>query len=362
MIRLIRKRVAASCKMHNLRTKKGGFYAAFFNAHFFCVLLLLLCIITPTKAQKETVSILFYNVENLFDTIDNPSTFDDDFTPDGKLKYDAKRYQTKLNNIAGVFREASSNSGLSIIGLSEIENRQVLEALIQKMDGDNWGILHVDSPDGRGIDNAILFNRDKVVLHSYSLYSIDLGYDVRPTRDILFGDFSVIGKEERIGVFVNHWPSRYGGADESAWKRMIAAKTLVEAIKTEQNKTPTLNIVCLGDFNDHPNDKSLLAVADCDTGACLVNLSDQFLGKKMGTYVYRGEWGVLDQILVNQRLLNGLGDFHTSPKDASIFIKDFMLYTNSRSGEKFPNRTYGGAKYYGGYSDHLPVQLTVHVK
>jgi predicted extracellular nuclease len=347
--------------MKNQKFKKGGLSAAFFNVHFFLLLTFFVGYVNESLAQKSDLKFVFYNVENLFDTIDNPLTFDEDFTPQGKLVYDSKRFTTKLENIASVLNSISPNEAPAIIGLCEVENRFVLEELVQLLEVGTWDILHFESPDGRGIDNAIIYNLDKVIFASSAVYTVDLGSGERPTRDILFGEFTTIGNHKPIGVFVNHWPSRYGGVEATAWKRMKASNALSNAIEAELLNTPSLNIICMGDFNDHPDDPSLMALINCDTGSCLVNLFEQFIDSIPGTYVYRGEWGVLDQILVNQAIFLGENGAHAKQVDAAIFISDFMLYESAKSGEKFPSRSYSGVKYFGGYSDHLPIILTLHL-
>jgi predicted extracellular nuclease len=245
--------------------RKGGQLTAFFNA-LFPVFFITLAL-TPIVAigQPKNLDIVFYNVENPFDTIDNPETYDEDFTPYGKLSYDTERYQTKLNHISKVVSSVIPNRHPDIIGLSEVENKRVLEDLIQILPKANWKIVHLDSSDGRGIDNAVIYDLDRVeVLESLAI-RIDLGANERPTRDILQVTFADKYAKEELVIFVNHWPSRYGGEIESNWKRVRASQTL-QATIIRIDEPSENNFVVLGDFNDNPDNESVMGLTNCDTG------------------------------------------------------------------------------------------------
>ena len=347
--------------MRTLSQKKGGLTAAFFHVltFGFCAFLFLISVVG--NSQSDEINIVFYNVENLFDTIDNPLTKDEDFTPHGKLAYDSHRYNTKLKHIAAVLDSSFQKGDPDIIGLCEVENEQVLIDLTLQLPKRNWKIVHVDSPDGRGIDNAIIFNANRLVLLHSQTIGVDLGKDERPSRDILQVELQDRKGGGELVLFVNHWPSRYGGAAESNWKRMKASQSLSEAVRKVENAT-NRNIIIMGDFNDHPDNSSIQSLSNCDTGLCMINLYEQFLGSDNGTHVYKGEWGVLDQILVTKNLLNGTSEYSIVQGSVGPYKSDFMLFTDKKSGKKFPSRTYGGPNYYGGYSDHLPVRLTIRPK
>lgn len=306
---------------------------------------------------------MFYNVENLFDTIDNAVTFDEDFTPNGKLEYNSIRYHEKLDHLAMVIDSSFNGEQPSVIGLCEVENRDVVAALRDEAALINLhDIVHIESPDGRGIDNALLFDPTLFELEEFGLKSIDLGADERPTRGILW----VVLKDKRsmqpLIFMVNHWPSRYGGAEESEWKRMRASETSVLLIDSLSNVYPSCGIVFMGDLNDHPDNKSVEMLELCDEdGPCLVNMHKKFVGSIEGSHAYRGEWGVLDQILVNQNLVQSKSVWAVDSSSAGFVKKRWMLYFSEQDNDFLPSRSYSGTRYFGGFSDHLPATLRLYM-
>lgn len=319
-----------------------------------------------SNANKSSVSgraIVFYNVENLFDTKNDPNKNDDDFTPGGYKKWTNDRYETKLDRIEDAINEFAQPPLL--IGLVEVENRDVLEDLVEEGDFDdiNYGIAHFDSPDRRGIDCALLYDKDAFSLIESSKIKVTLDYNRHfATRDILY----VIGETNDgavMHVFVNHWSSRREGKNETEHKRMEAAETLREKVDEILGDDPSANIVILGDFNDHPDDKSIEVVlrakeSGFENDGDLINLlyDDHMDGK--GTSVHREEWAVLDQIIVSQGLYDGKSGVGIKGNDAGIIKHDRLLFKR-RDGFEKPNATYGGRKYYGGHSDHLPVYIVL---
>lgn len=337
-----------------IRTKsKGGQLTAFFIAMIFGLTLNL----AEVTIAQAPINVMFYNVENLFDTLDHPNTYDEDFTPSGKLEYSAQRYEQKVIHIAQVIDSAFYPSKPDIIGLCEVENRIVVNDLCKRISAAQWQIVHFDSPDGRGIDNALIFNSGRFSLVKSEPIPVDLGLEDRPTRDILFVQLEETTTGEIFELYVNHWPSRYGGAEASNWKRMKASQSVQQAITGVGLEDK--NVLVLGDFNDYPNNESILSLTNCDTGLCLQNLFEKYQGTNTGSYVYKGEWGVLDQILINKHLNDGLGEWIIKPESAQPFKRDFMLYKSEKTGDKYPSRTYGGVRYFGGFSDHLPVIVTL---
>ncbi|MFN2429593.1 MAG: hypothetical protein ABR574_06235, partial [Cryomorphaceae bacterium] len=311
---------------------------------------------TPDKGKGKTAVLAFYNVENLFDTINDPSINDDEFTPDSEKGWNTERYSDKIEKIASTLSGISKNHP-SIIGLCEIENADVLNHLVasEPMAKGKYEIAHFDSPDMRGIDVALLYAKKDFKPSFKKAIRVTLPETERPTRDILYVK-GTIKKGPEIHVFVNHWPSRYGGADESEYKRLAAAKTLRNQIDSIRALEPNAHIVCMGDFNDYPNNKSvseILGIGTEENSLPMCNLMDGLAETHRGSYNYRGNWGFLDQIIVscslqNQELPNIL-DGATAP----YYVPE-MIYTN-KNGKESPSRTYGGPNYYGGYSDHLPV-------
>jgi len=338
---------------------RGDIVAFFFAMKTSLIFFLSIVCSCSLWAQDTAMRVLFYNVENLFDAQDDPLKFDEDFTPDGKLGHTQERYEQKQENLSRVINAVYPNSSADLIGLCEVENKAVVDDLAGRLTGARKkSVVHYESPDQRGIDNALVYNKRKLKLVTSGLHPIDLGGEERPTRGILYAVFNVKKSNEQVVVFVNHWPSRYGGKEESEWKRMKASeahRALWSKLKTEY---PEAHLISMGDFNDHPDDESLRALTTCETEAdCLVNLHANLLDNGYGTHAYKGEWGVLDQMLTSRSLLQGT-DLFVNPVSGFSFKEDWMLY-KSRDGEKFPSRSYGGSKYYGGFSDHLPVGVVI---
>ena len=307
-------------------------------------------------------SIVFYNVENLFDTKNDPHTNDDDFTPHGEYKWDEERYNKKLDRISEAINLIAEKPLL--IGLSEIENHKVLEALIKTegMNDVNYKYVHFNSPDRRGIDVALLYASDEFeVLNSKNIPIKIKGNDGFNTRDILYVE-GLISHSIKTHVFVNHWSSRREGQIESEHKRVRAATILREQIEEIQAKDKNANIIVLGDFNDYPNNKSLNKVlrakeAGYEKEGDLINLLFDEHENGEGTSVYEREWSVLDQIIVSQSIYDGM-TLGIQNQDAEILRERKLIYTYHDGGQK-PSATYGGRKYFGGFSDHLPVYIVL---
>ena len=309
------------------------------------IFLLLPFFVLSQSDDKELFSV-FYNVENLFDTIDNPNTRDNEFLPKSEKKWDTYRYNYKLNQLDKVFSEIvkkeNENRLPDIIGLCEVENKLVIDDLLKTETFKNhtYKIIHKQSPDGRGIDCALLVDEKFEVLNS-DFIKINNPKENRATRDIVFGKLKF--KNQIINVFVNHWPSRWGGQEASNHKRVFVAEVLRKYIDNNTLESD-FNLI-MGDFNDYPTNESLAEVLVKDD---LVNLMSKSNVSGRGSYNYRGNWDWLDQIIVSQ------DDFKLISFGA--FEEDFMMYTNKK-GEVYPNRSFGGNNWYAGFSDHLPVFL-----
>ena len=309
------------------------------------IFLLLPFFVLSQSDDKELFSV-FYNVENLFDTIDNPNTRDNEFLPKSEKKWDTYRYNYKLNQLDKVFSEIikkeNENRLPDIIGLCEVENKLVIDDLLKTATFKNhtYKIIHKQSPDGRGIDCALLVDEKFEVLNS-DFIKINNPKENRATRDIVFGKLKF--KNQIINVFVNHWPSRWGGQEASNYKRVFVAEVLRKYIDNNTSESD-FNLI-MGDFNDYPTNESLAEVLVKDD---LVNLMSKSNVSGRGSYNYRGNWDWLDQIIVSQ------DDFKLISFGA--FEEDFMMYTNKK-GEVYPNRSFGGNNWYAGFSDHLPVFL-----
>jgi len=307
-------------------------------------------------------AVVFYNVENLFDTKDDPNTSDDDFTPSGYKKWTSDRYYKKIDDLIRVFSSIDEDLPV-LIGLAEIENRKVLQDLIRHRDmqGSEYSIIHEESPDTRGIDVALIIDKNRFSYIEHESIRIDFPWDKNiKTRDILYvkGAFNT---QEVAHIFVTHWPSRRDGISQTEPKRLEVAGKLRERIdlifQTEENP----KILIMGDFNDAPMNKSLefvlKAKAHKDSAPTdLYNLSYAAAESGMGSLVHDGQWEMLDQMICSADLLKKDGIFIDD--DAEIFDPHWILY-KTKDGNKMPNKTYGGKRYYGGYSDHLPVFVTL---
>jgi len=309
----------------------------------------------PVKSLKSMKgqAVVSYNVENLFDTKDDPTINDEDFLPKGKLQWTDARYRQKLDHLAGAITWAGDGQPV-IIGLAEVENATVLKDLIGTGPLKNAGytIVHFDSPDERGIDVALLVRSAYAnVLHAGPLH-VDLGSD--RTRDVLYMELQLAGGDT-LRVFQNHWPSRGGGERVSAPKRMAAARVVCAKLDDLFTATPKAKVLIMGDFNDYPDDVSirngLRVVCELSEKADLFNLMCMDQPPNSGSYQYQGEWGWLDQMIVSRALLNGPG-LTIGPASA---CRDDRLFFNHPKYGPSPDKTYSGGHYKGGFSDHLPV-------
>jgi len=316
------------------------------------------------KTLRNEYTVVSYNVENLFDTVDDPKIPDEEFLPTSEKKWDSERYQKKLNDLVRVITEINPKELPEIVGLVEVENRTVLEdlTLTGALKNQKYGIIHEESPDYRGIDVALIYRQDAFQEISHETLPVVFPDDPEfKTRDILH----VTGKirNKIVHVFVNHWPSRIGGDEKTEPKRVLAASVLKS--KTDQilAEDPSARIIIMGDMNDEPANKSLfetLGAESPDSGARLVNLMMPDDAKGLGTYFFSGSWNMLDNLVVSDALIKGKR-FQVVDKKGFIFTNDWMIFTN-KNGDKTPNRSYVGNKYVAGVSDHFPVYLKMIVK
>lgn len=333
-------------------------------------LLIGLFILSAGSCQSaDNVVIGFYNVENLFDTEDEPGKIDEQFLPGSAWKWDETRYREKLTNLSTVIDSLYGNRAAQILGLCEVENRRVLEDLIATplLADNSYGIVHYESDDARGIDNALLYDTRAFTVLESGIRQIDLTDMDDTTRPILW----VVGKlksGDTLICLVNHWPSRRGGKAESEPKRIRAAQTL-RALMTEFGaRYPGTAILAMGDFNDEPDDISLreelgagprVEAGHGETGSTYINLMWDMDQQQKGTYRFRDSWNMLDQLIVNTALVDGRG---LEVETGSTGIKDDpRLKQVDPKYMGYPLRSYGGQKYLGGYSDHFAVYTLLHV-
>ncbi|MFC5047830.1 endonuclease [Aquimarina hainanensis] len=310
------------------------------------------------KKATNLHTVAFYNLENLFDTIDDTKTLDDDFLPDAEKRWSIKRYEKKITKLGTAISNigfACSGKAPVIVGVAEIENRKVLEDLVasKHLMNKHYGIVHYNSPDERGIDVGLLYQKEHFeLLHSESItvlvYNDNGERDY--TRDILWVTGRLHGEE--IHILVNHWPSRRDGAASTADKRIVAAEKNREVIDRIREGDPEAKIIIMGDFNDDPSCES---VKEHLVQEDLFNPMEQLLTKYSGSLNYRNQWNLFDQIIFTHNFHRYEKGKHSFSK-AAIFDDDFLkIYKGRHKGRPF--RTYSGKRYKGGYSDHFPVYL-----
>ena len=306
-----------------------------------------------TSNTSKKIKIGFYNVENLFDIYDDPKTSDEAFTPNGEQNWTKERYNEKLNHLS----EVISDINPVVMGLAEVENFDVVNDLIHTpaLKHINYGVIHAENNDTRGIDVAAIYNKDIFNLSDYNYHRVS-GHGNNNTRDILEvkGNFY---NQEPITIFITHWPSRRKGEDETEHKRIAVAKVLRQIIDDLLENNPNENIIMMGDFNDEPSNESIHKYLMKDD---FYNLHRRYEDKHTGTVNHQGDWMVFDQIIVTKSLLNN-DTYNISKKNGEIYDEEEVTFTH-RDGNKTPSRTYGGTKYYGGYSDHYAVYTEIVVK
>ena len=308
------------------------------------MIFLFLCLSFHVGAQ-ESFRVMFWNVENLFDIKDEPRKSDEEFLPDAIRHWNSFRYHDKLKKLAKTIVASGDERVPDLVGLCEVENDSCLYDLTRRSPLREAGYRYVmtDSPDERGIDVALLYQRGSFKL--LGKRSIRIPHEqVRraPTRDILHVTGRILSGDT-ADVFVCHFPSRGGGQAKTEPYRLLAAKVLRHTVDSLKQVRQHPYLIIMGDFNDSPSDKSLRKVL-CGKGD-LVNLMK---GMKDGTYRYRGEWGIYDQFIVSANV-------PVKRKGVQILRHPFLLEEDEKYGGDKPFRTYNGMKYVGGYSDHLPV-------
>jgi len=322
--------------------------------------------IAQDKRNFKIHTIAFYNVENLFDTI-NDINKNDEASPIMEIKFNRSEiYKKKVENMASVIADIGSdlvNKSPSIVGLSEVENRNVIEDLLNNKHllNKNYDIVHYDSPDERGIDVGLIYNKDVFKVNSTKSHELII-YDNNSSKRNYTRDQLVVSgllDNELIHVIVNHWPSRSGGEERSRAGRMAAAELNKKIIDSLQNKYKNAKIITMGDFNDDPHDDSMKKILnakkyieDVKTNGIYnpmeIILSDQGIGSN----AYRDVWQLFDQILVTEPFLNKKYDSYQFYK-AGIFNKSYLINKAGRY-KGYPFRSFSWGSFTGGYSDHLP--------
>lgn len=308
----------------------------------------------PEARNEKGVRIVFYNTENLFDSQKDTLKRDNEFQPDGLYRWTPGKFFRKAQSIAKVLLSTGGWDPPEIIGLAEIENRSVLNALVYRLPlaPFDYKIVHYESNDIRGIDVALLYRPDKFkVLFSAPLIVKIQNDTIFRTRDILYVK-GLINGTIPIHLFVNHWPSKLGGEAISRPHRLAAAHRLLETVDSLLKTEPTSRIVIMGDLNDTPASD---VVRFLEKERPLINLMDISDLKKSdkGSYKFNGKWSVIDQIIVSESLLKQ-NELHVNV-GACIFAPSYLLIPDKTYGGLKPFRSFIGPQYTGGYSDHLPV-------
>jgi|TARA_R110000737_G_scaffold182215_1_gene205570 predicted extracellular nuclease len=312
----------------------------------YSILLLSFLLFGVAFTQKQA-TVLFYNVENLFDTKDDKDVLDEEYLPQAAKVWNIDRYNTKVSRIAKVMNEFDN---IAFMGMCEIENKGVVKDVVKAQDK-KLKIVHFDSQDARGIDVALLYDKKTFCLKKKGFlgFTLTVNDETKATRDILWAKFKQ-GKSY-VYVMVNHWPSRSGGELESEPNRLLAATTAKSFIDEILAEDPNAKIIFMGDLNDYPTNNSVKLIDEkLDP---MISKSSGSLG---GSYSYRGEYDVLDHIMISPGMntTSGLRAVANSGK-----INEFSYLLTTYKENIVPFRTYARDEYLDGYSDHLPVSFTI---
>ncbi len=320
----------------------------------------------PQKRMQH--SIVFYNVENLFDTVDDTATLDEEFLPGGTRAWTRKKYKIKLNNLYKTIVAIDAWDAPDVIGLCEVENKRVLNDLISgtPLVKDAYSIIHFDSRDARGIDVALLYRPASFkLLNSGNIRPVFEARKDYFTRDILYVKGTLSG--DTLHIFINHWPSRRNGIIRTSGLRETVAGYLRRAVDSIMESTPEPYILIMGDFNDEADNPSLakglgagLTGQEIQERAlyCVPYSDNPF----PGTYKYQGRWYSFDRFIVSGNLLSTESSLFLDPPGTEVFNRDFMIMEDERYLGVKPFPGYYGFQYLGGFSDHLPIRIVIRTR
>ena len=336
-------------------------------------LLMLLCSVAlyaqknGSAPQYRVYGVAFYNLENLFDTINANGSYDLEFSPKGARQWDSRKYWSKINRLAYSISQMTTTTtpmGPAILGVSEIENRGVLEDLVKADPIRKWAlqVVHHDSPDRRGVDVGLLYNPRFFKVLNVTNHTLKIeGNEHFRTRDQMCVT-GLLG-DSKISVIVNHWPSRLGGEEQSSYLREAAAALSKHIADSLWSVDPNQAVVIMGDLNDDPQNKScakVLGAAKKPAGVKphgFYNPWWSILDKGIGTLAYKGQWNLFDQIIISGNLLkDNAKDGGLRYLKAQVHNHDFLHDTDgTRQG--YPLRTFSGGVWLDGYSDHFPTEI-----
>lgn len=331
------------------------------NRYLFSFVIILCSLWAQSQPSKTVLAVGFYNLENYYDTINDPKVNDDEFTPNGANAYTGDVFKKKVENLVDVISQMGTDKaagGLALLGVAEIENEDVLKVLCNhpKLKPRNWKTVHFQGPDERGVDCGLLYNPSLFKVISAQSLTVPVDSGDRPTRDVLY----VIGKlgGEVVHVFVNHWPSRRGGEGATREKRKTAARVSKHIIDSLMKINPSTLVVDMGDLNDDPINASITEVLaakwkidDVRPGG-LYNPWTSFYKRGIGTTAYQDAWGIFDQILFSYGFLKPAKSKLTYI-ESEIFNKGFMIEKFGQY-KNYPKRSYSNGVWNDGYSDHFP--------
>jgi hypothetical protein len=299
---------------------------------------------------------MFYNCENLFDTINDPEKDDEEFLYGGTRGWNYNKYLRKLNAVAKVILSAAEWEPPALIGLCEVENEGVIIDLLRLTPLRNfkYDFIYAESDDRRGIDICLIYRAD-IVSETVSRSitpNLPVGDTLFLSRPVLYTELNIYNRT--LHMFINHWPSRRGGVLNGQPLRMALAQSITELSDSiRQEKGETAAIVVAGDLNCNPGDIEISIIEK----AGFSNLASQAAASGMGSYRYRGMWNMFDQILVSDALVNGNSSIRASR--FAIHSPEILLVNDSAWPGKKPFSTYDNYRYAGGFSDHLPVVMTI---
>jgi len=339
------------------------------NRKYLFLMLFLFCFLAISSQEKKKYkihTIAFYNLENLFDTINDPLKFDE-ASPIMEIKANREEaYKMKVHNMAKVIADIGADeahNSPAILGVSEVENRSVLEDLINDslLLPKDYGIVHFDSPDARGIDVGLLYQKALFQPMSISKHELKIYDDITRDRVYTRDQLLVTGKldGDLIHVIVNHWPSRSGGEARSRSKREAAARLNKQLIDSLQSDDPYAKIITMGDLNDDPTNASIKRILKAEKDREKVELKgiynpyENFYKQGLGTTAYRDAWSLFDQILMTKPLLDK--DFSTYKFYKAFIYNKYYLTTKTGRWKGYPFRSFADGGFTDGYSDHFPV-------
>ncbi len=310
--------------------------------------------------RAQSVRMMFYNVENLFDIYDDTLKDDGDFLPGGLMRWNFSRYNKKINSLYKTIVAAGEWNPPAVVAFCEVENRNVLEDLIYDtyLSKFNYSIIHEESPDQRGIDVCLIYRKDCANVVEYrSWIPKEIKREDFTSRSILYVKMVIYA--DTIHLILNHWPSRRGGVLAGENQRFsIASMVREKADSINSRSSGGAKIIISGDFNCTPDDQVIKKLlGHPDHVGFLVNLSQKLADEGLGTYRYMGTWEMIDQVIVSEKLLTCNEGLFMNDNNVTIFKPDFLLRKDPKYPGFTPLSTYRGYRYQGGYSDHLPVLL-----